>query len=425
MKFRFREVAALAVSFALLAGQTAQAANQREYQTANSAARQASDSLANYNEIEQVDYFGTCSAGSCSSGCSGGGNLGLGSALCCHDSQLFFYGDYIYARACFSEALAYIVSDPNDPQGGQSIVEYDMDYTSSYRFGGGINFCDCGGAIVFNFARYQSEGDFNVTDTSASTGTTIFGPYEVDAPGDNGSLRGNLDVDVKSYDLGVSKTIPLGCPMGCCSSGCCDSCCGDTCCDTCCGGGSSCGCGSGCGCCPCPAWDITWTAGVRFAEVDWARSNLALANNADQIDSATTTLNFNGAGARVGFIGRRYFGRSGCVSAYAKGDLSLLVGDMDISTYTTDDPDGTAPLTLRSYSNSGCRVIPVTEIEAGVSAQVSNNIQLSSGYFIAAWHDLGIRDEYDWTVPGLQLNNFDDANILGFDGFFARAVFSY
>ena len=339
----------------------------------------------------------------------------------CHNSQLFFYADYIYARACFSEGLAYIVSDPNDPQGGQSINEYNFDYNSSYRFGGGINFCDCGGAIVFNFARYQSSGSFNVTDTSTSTGATIFGPYEVNAPADNGSLLGNANVKVNSYFLGVAKTIPLGCPLNSCCSSCgsCDSCC-DTCCDTCCGGG----CGNGCGCCPCPAWDITWTGGVRFAQVNWGRSNLAVDQTGDQIDSYNTKLNFNGAGAQVGVLGRRYFGRTGCFSAYARGDISLLVGDMSIRTDTTDDPDGT-PLTLRSFSNKGCRVIPVTEIEAGLSAQVLNNLQLSSGYFIAAWHDLGMRDEYAWTIPGLQLNNFDDANILGFDGFFARAVLTY
>ena len=45
---------------------------------------------------------------------------------------------------------------------------------------------------------------------------------------------------------------------------------------------------------------------------------------------------------------------------------------------------------------------------------------MSAGYFISAWHDLGMRDEYGFDVPGLQLSHYDDANILGFDGFFAR-----
>ena len=423
MCFRNYGAAALAVCVVLVVSSQAEAAKKRNYQTASSSAKSASESLASYNSIEQCDYS-TCRGGN--SACGNGSNLGLGASLLDRQAQFFAYGEYIYARASFSEAVAYIVSDANDPQGGQDIVEFDFDYNSSYRFGGGINFCDCGGAIVFNFARYNNSADFDVTDTSTQQGATIFSPYEIDAPGAGGSLEGSADVDVKSYDVGMSKTIPLGCPLGCCNSGCDSGC--DSCCDTCCGGGGG-GCGGGngcgCGCGGCPAWDITWTAALRFAQVDWNRGTTAFESNGNQVDSANTRLDFDGAGARVGVLGRRYIGQSGCLSIYAKGDISLLVGEMNIRTDTIDDPDGTAPLALRSYSNSGTRMIPVTEIEAGLSAQLTNNIQLSSGYFLAAWHDLGMRDQYDWTIPGLQLSHFDDANILGFDGFFARAVVSY
>jgi hypothetical protein len=32
-----------------------------------------------------------------------------------------------------------------------------------------------------------------------------------------------------------------------------------------------------------------------------------------------------------------------------------------------------------------------------------------------------MRDEYNFSnIPGIQLSHYDDANILGFDGFFAR-----
>lgn len=176
----------------------------------------------------------------------------------------------------------------------------------------------------------------------------------------------------------------------------------------------------GAGAC-CPAWELTWSAAARFADVDWGRNTEAFDNQGIAIDSENTRLNFSGAGIRTGLLGRRYIGQGGWCSIYAKGDISVLVGDMDIQTNTTDDPDSTAPLTLRSHSNSGRRVIPVTEVEAGLAMNLTSNIIVSSGYFIAAWHDLGMRDEYDFNIPGLQLNNYDDANILGFDGFFARA----
>jgi len=394
--------AVLAVCLCLFHSQSATAQGNREYQIASSA-QPAGDSLTSY------DTYSSCSSGNCSGSCScssGKRGLGLGDSLTQRQGQFFAYGEYIYARANFSEATAYIVSDPNDDQGGQEIVEYDFDHNSSYRFGGGYRLPDCAAEIVFNFARYRSEADFLVQDTSASQSTTIFGPYEVDAPAEDGTIVGNADVDVKSYDLGVAKTIPLGSPLSSC--------------DPCCGAGVDCG--TGCGWCP--AWDITWSAGVRFAEADWSRNTLAI-DDGDQVDMENTRLNFEGAGARVGLLGRRYIGRSGLFSIFAKGDLSLLVGDMTIRTDTTDDPDGSAPLTLRSHSNTGRRIIPVTEIEAGISAQLADNISLSSGYFLAAWHDLGMRDQYDWTIPGLQIDGYDDANILGFDGFFARAEVAY
>jgi hypothetical protein len=124
-------------------------------------------------------------------------------------------------------------------------------------------------------------------------------------------------------------------------------------------------------------------------------------------------------------LGRRYIGRNGWFSIFAKGDISVLVGDMDIQTITTDDPAGN-PVVASSHRNSARRVIPVTEVEAGAAMNITNNIRLSAGYFIAAWHDLGMRDEYDFSgVPGLQLSHYDDANILGFDGFFARAEIGF
>lgn len=371
----------------------------------------------------EYDTFDSGSCNVCLDDCCGEGSGGRG--LMNRPGQFFLSGEYIYARANFSEALAYVVLDPFQPLNGLQVVEYDFDYKSSYRFSGGYRFSDCGGEIVFNYARYRGEADFFVQDTSGSPNVTIFGPYEVNAPGDDGILTGAADVDVKSYDLGVSRTIPLGSPLGCCAP-CCDTCCDDTCCtDTCCDDTCCTDCCGGW----CPAWDITWSAGVRFAEAGWSRANTSFESDfQNEVAYANTRLDFEGAGARVGLLGRRYFGRRGRVSAYAKGDFSLLVGDMSIQTITIDDPDGSAPLTAISHSNTGRRMIPVTEIEAGLAARVGNHLQFSSGYFLSAWHDLGFRDEYNFLGPGgggFQLLMYDDANILAFDGFFARAEVTY
>ena len=329
----------------------------------------------------------------------------LGGGLMRRPLQFFFGADYIYARASFSEALAYI--DQDAIAGGENYVEYNFDYNSSYSLYGGVRLPDCGGAIVFNFDRYQSDADFLAQDNPSSTSTNIFGPFEVDAP-QGGTLQGTASVDLKSYDLGFEKTIPLGGPLGYC-----DTPCGDgTCDDGYCGADA---CGGGCG--RCPAWDITWSAGVRFADVDWSRGATAFDANSIFVDRYNTRMTFQGAGARVGLEGRRYFGRRGLFSLYAKGDWSLLVGDMDLETLVTNQA-GTA-----FHRNGGRRVIPVTEIEAGGTLYIRDRVQLSAGYFISAWHDLGMREEYDFNK--FQINSFDDANILGFDGFFARAEMAF
>ncbi len=445
MKYQWRGMAALVACLGLLFTQSADAQRQREYQTANDAAERASVSLASYNSYDATcgcsDYgSGSCGSGSCDSGgcgydgggCDGGGScgcgggtcgggrglgLGLGGGLLSRPGQFFAGAEYIYARANFSEALAYVVTDLNAGlNAGPNFVEFDFESESSYRFYGGYRFCDCGGEIVFNHARYRSGASFDVVE---GVGMDIKSPYEVDAPGTgtNGRLSGLADVEINTYDISFAKTLALG-TLGCATD------CGDACCGV--------GCGDGCGSCACPAWDITWSAGLRFDEVEWARGTLGTDNAGDQIDSATTRLNFEGAGARVGLLGRRYIGRRGLLSVYGKGDITLLVGDMDIRTTTIQDPDGTAPFTALSHRNSARRVIPVTEIEAGLTAHLGNHIQLSSGYFISAWHDLGMRDEYDFENPAAagggaqyQLSHYDDANILGFDGFFARAEVSY
>jgi len=430
MRIMLWRTAALVACLGLLFTESASAQRQREYQSASDAAERASASLASYNSFDTCSYDdcgnGDCNSGNCGcNSCSGGGGrrsggggrgLDFGGDFLSHPGQFFVGAEYIYARASFSEALAYIVTDANNPNGGNDFVEYDFEYQSSYRLYGGYRLLDCGCEVVFNFARYQSEATANI---DPAVGQTVNGPYEV-----NGRQNNSADVDIQSYDLGISKTIPLGGCYPCCDP-CGDDCCGS---DSCCGDGYDCGDGCSSGCGYCPYWDITWSAGLRFARVGWGRNQVAIGGTptAPFIDqTADTQLNFDGAGARVGLLGRRYLGRRRLASIYARGDISLLVGNMSISTVNQEVDLGDPP--VFSYRNSARRVIPVTEIEAGVSAHLGDNITLSSGYFIAAWHDLGMRDVYNFGTipPGLQLSSFDDANILGFDGFFARAELAF
>lgn len=329
----------------------------------------------------------TCSTGYCAPS----------SGPACANGQCFFTADYLYVRASFSEAVEFLEIDSSTPGlNDRELHQFDFEYESSYRLGGGYRLCDCGDQIRFMYTRLEShasdEQDFDVN---------IIVPYEiVGEPGGTYFFDGNVDLNV--YDLEYAKTIPLG--------------------GSCCGCGDACGgCGDCCGSC-CPVWDITWSGGIRAAEADWQYNYWALGANDNLVNNAVSSMDFDGFGAKVGLEGRRYFFRDGWLSVFAKGDISLLYGDLEFEVVRTED-GGTAPDQIIRQTTSNQQIIPVTEIEAGVTGQISRNGRISAGYMLSAWHDLGFRDEFQLdTVFPL---HYDDANILGFDGFFARIEYGF
>jgi hypothetical protein len=344
--------------------------------------------MADEMEYESYDSYDSCPTG----GYGGGGLFGdLGN----RPVQMVFGAEYIYAKATFSEALAYV--EQNAIEGVDTWQQIDFDYNSSYSFYGGFYLCDCGGSVIFDYTRLTSDGDYAATE---SPGIDILGPFEVDA-----DIEGHADVDLKSYDLSFSKTIPLGCLLG--GTGCGD-CCDDGC------------CGNGCGGGWCPAWDITWSGGIRYADVGWNNTINGFDPNASVptlIDSASTSLSFDGFGGRVGLLGRRYIGKRGLFSVYGRGDWSLLYGDVDIETAVTNIA-GTAFL-----RTSNEITVPVTEIELGASAHLGQHATISAGYFWSAWHDLGMSPEYHYDQ--FQIGHYDDANILGWNGLFGRVEVAF
>jgi Legionella pneumophila major outer membrane protein precursor len=339
---------------------------------------------------------GSCECNSC-------GNWGNWCNLCPtlgSPRPWFFTADYLYVRANFSEAVAFL-EHVTAPSGSTTFTdtfhELDFQYQSSYRFGGGYKLPCCGEEIRFLFTRMSSSAD----TIQPGVDDTIIGPFET-SPGPNGTLTAHGQVDTKSYDVEFAKTIPLG------------------------------GCSTGCGdCCrpSCPAWDITWEGGFRFADVNWDRTYVGDNPDIEQTRTATANMGFQGGGPRFGVEGRRYFGGRQWFSAYLKGDISLLMGHVNVRdhrvTTIVDSPPDTIEIQTASFRN----IVPVTEIEAGLTGQLTNSIKLNAGYLFSAWHDLGFRDEFQFVnsannSPFLE-TQYDDANILGFDGFFARLEFDF
>ncbi len=273
-----------------------------------------------------------CCGGACDScGCDAG-DCGSGGWCGCGGGRWFVTADYLNMRAHFSDALSHVNEvDTNDPQATiRHYDQLDFDYKSSFRVGGGYRLCCCGEELVFNYTQLRSDADDFVDGGDRFGGTRVelpFNPNPTNAdpqdpflsPTQSGSIHASVNVD--SYDLEWRKTIPLG---------------GTSCSDC----GSPCGCGD---CCKprCPAWDITWSGGVRGAHVDSDRRYILTDTEVDTNNTDTTSrLRFDGAGPRFGVEGRRYFGCDGWFSIFMKGDISLLLGHLDLDTVQRTSVNG-------------------------------------------------------------------------------------
>ena len=422
MRNSFWRTAALVGCLSILVSSTSYAQRQREYQIVSDAATQAGKSVLSYDSFEPAfdDVFeeelesdsDLVEQTQFLSGGIGGsrGLLNLGS----NKTGGYFYvgAEYLQVRASFSEATAFVTqTQAAAPPSLNSVFnQLDFDYGPSYRVFGGYRVPDCCCEIQFGYTRFDSDATALGIVTPGDVIVAV--PEEVftNTPGTNVLVSG--DVNAQSYDVAFAKTISLG---GCCSS--CD--CGDSCSDSCCDCGSSCG--SAC----CPAWDLTWSAGARYADVDWSRNSQTILTGTAPLvgNTALTAMEFQGAGPRFGLEGRRYFGKKYRASVFLKSDVSLLLGNVNIAN--TRNVAGLINTTILDTT----QIIPVLDIVAGGTVSVSDRISVSGGYLFSAWHDLGMRDTFDiLDDPGFQQPTdltFDDANILGFDGYFVRAEVSF
>lgn len=304
--------------------------------------------------------------------------------------QITAGADYLNARPTFSEATAFARIENFTTNSRQELVQYDFAYNASPRIYAGISRPDCKCEIRFTFTQLQGSSQ---VASGAPRGDTVIildptlpvcSCTEVDA---------KANVNANTYDIDLAQ-------RNCFAPACCPDPCGQNCAR------------------PCQPWDVTYWMGIRIADVNWdSFGNITNVADQDLVATNEHQMTFTGAGPRVGINVRRYFGRYSRFSLYGRANIALVLGHYQIqSTYfETDGNDTDTNLLSRD------RVIPVTEIELGMSYNIRQRTTISAGYFMQAWHDLGMSQQITGQFP----QGYDDANILSFDGLFVRGEWCF
>jgi hypothetical protein len=304
--------------------------------------------------------------------------------------------DYLLVRPRLSQGIGEIrttqITDnttvPATSTFAAQTVQFPFKYQSSFRATLGYRLLDCGGDLSVTYWRLSGsarvhDGPSNVTNG----GAILAGVLEVNTQADNQFLTATTGVTANIFDVDFAKCMSMGGPQ------------------------------NPCDCCFCPRWDLRWTAGARVADVNRFNNVAVTQANGDLFNSGNVNARFVGAGPRVGLQGRRYFGRTGLMSVYAKANMALLIGDYRMNRLRTLPGNAQAPTEIDTQNDTFARIIPVADIEVGGSWQVAPYTFISAGWFFQAWWDLGQAETVNNTPT---FDALSSANILGFDGLFVR-----
>lgn len=152
--------------------------------------------------------------------------------------------------------------------------------------------------------------------------------------------------------------------------------------------------------------DITGIVGLRIADMD---QSIRVTYDEDTVRSAA---DIRGAGLRFGVAAERHVNNW---HFFGSSNLSILNVDMDELYTQTSVTDGV----VVDFEQDIDRLIPIMDLQVGVSYDVCRNISMALGYQYSVWWNVV-------TVPSL-INSLQAGDFSGeteeditFDGFFAR-----
>lgn len=314
---------------------------------------------------------GQCS-GCDAPGCGGGGGFFAG-------------GEYLLIKPTFSEAVAF-ARGAAGPASLQTAAEaLDFDYDDSFRIFAGYRAGSGDGELRLSYWSLEA-------DTAVGTGTPGPGEFIIDpfgnlfgidptggaAPfyqptGDSINTRASVEMDVFDIDFKTSVGLRNR------------------------------------------TWNLDVLAGVRIAEVNQFYESVIRDAAGVVLAGGDYSVNFTGAGPRLGGGLSRSFGQDGQFNLHMNGAGSLLLGDYDVVFGASAGPF------QGGQSEQMTRLIPVLDMEVGGAWQCCECVTVGGGWMVQGWGDLGTSGG---SFSGL-FTGADDANIMSFNGMFLRAEVAF
>jgi hypothetical protein len=169
---------------------------------------------------------------------------------------------------------------------------------------------------------------------------------------------------------------------------------------------------------------INYLAGLRYAHMDQNLDSVFPFAPPDGTSFASSEINFDGFGIRLGLEGeRRIFARSG-LSVYSKAAISALAGEMRSSYVQANQFNGIEAVTAWNDD----RVVTIGELELGVAwISCNGRIRASAGYYFASWGNMVTTPEYINAVQnGIYHDVSQDArDDIAFDGLVTRLELTF
>lgn len=310
----------------------------------------------------------------------------------CESSAGFFGGvDYLLVRPHFSEAIAFAQASLGPA--GINVVGRDLEfqYDSSLRAFIGFRFEN--GDSEFRFTYWRLPGDTQAHATNPGSGTFLVDPFGnvvgtafvlnpqsalfLNPIFGGEFIRTRATVDANLYDLDLVRNWVS--PDG--------------------------------------GWAAQASIGARIADINQFYESAIFNAGGGFLSGGDFTVDFVGAGPRIGFEGRRNFGETRRVSLFANAHGGLIVGEYDVSFSQTT----TVPPFRATQTTSSVRTIPVAETELGATYQLASRLSLSVGWLFQAWFDLGTSGG---TFAGF-FSGADDGNLMSFEGLFVRGELAF